>query len=130
MLDGFEHAPNIILSGRYYEVATNMTLTRHLYGPLVFVCSTSFWESLSDSNRQMVQAAAQHARDLGRELAPVKEKQAMTKLVELGVSIHDIDVTQFESGAAELRRKFAERVGASDLLVQIENHGTADEDDR
>jgi len=53
----------------------------------------------------------------------------MAKLAELGVSIHEIDVTQFQSGAAELRRKFAERVGASDLLVQIENWDTVDKDD-
>lgn len=130
VLDGFEHAPNIILSGRYYEVAKNYTLTRHLYGPLVFVCSTSFWESLSDSTRQEVQAAAHYARDYGRQLAPLREEQAMAKLVELGVSIHSIDVSQFESGAAELRRQLADRIGASDLLVQIENRDNADKGDR
>ena len=130
VLDGFEHTPTVILSGRFYEVASNLTLTRHLYGPLVFVCSKSFWESIPDGTRQMVQAAAQHARNHQRRLAPMKEKQALAKLAELGVSIHDIDIDQFESGAAQLRRQLADRAGANDLLVQIENRDTADKDDR
>ncbi len=123
VLDGLEHSAAMILANRFYEVADNIALTRHLFGPLVFACSNPFWESLSDEEKAEVQEAANLARDLERALAPVREAEAFTALREAGMTIREIDTAPMRAAAMDVQQELADGMGAGDLLTAIREAG-------
>ncbi|MFW6076880.1 MAG: TRAP transporter substrate-binding protein [Hyphomicrobiales bacterium] len=119
VLDGLEHSAAMIYANRFFEVADNITLTRHLFGPIVFACSSQTWEGLSDQERQEVTEAAHFARDVNRALAPVREQEALDALQEEGMTITEIDTSSMREAAQSLQEELAADRDAGDLLQTI-----------
>jgi len=119
VLDGFEHSPSVVKANKFYEIADHITLTRHLFGPLVFVYSKLEWEKLTESEQSVIQQAALLARDVQRSLAPIREKESLEYLKEKGMSIHEIDTTVFRENTKAIQDRMAEAAGATDVLKQI-----------
>ncbi|MEI2416685.1 TRAP transporter substrate-binding protein [Orrella sp. JC864] len=119
VLDGFEHGPAVVLTGKYHEVTKHIALTRHFLGPAVFACSLNEWKQLSDQEREVLTQAVRLASDVNRSLAPVREAQALEKLRGLGMQISEIDTGAFEERAVQIQDKFAADRNAADLLKQI-----------
>jgi len=119
VLDGFEHGPAVVLTGKYYEVAKHIALTNHLLGPAIFACSMSEWGQLNDKEKAVVMEAAKLASDINRSLAPVREAQALDALRERGMQITEIDTTVFRERAVAIQDKFAKDRKAEDLLKLI-----------
>ncbi|AQP49977.1 hypothetical protein BW733_03110 [Tessaracoccus flavescens] len=59
VLDGLEHSAALVQANKFNEVAGNYTLTRHLFGPVAFVCSTAFMGRLDEDQKAQVLAAAE-----------------------------------------------------------------------
>lgn len=116
VLDGFEHNASVIYADKFYEVADNIVMTRHLFGPLVFVYSKAQWDKLSEAERGVVQEAATFARDCQRSLAPLREEQALEMLKAKGMKITEIDTAGFIKNAILLQDDFAKKNKAEDLL--------------
>lgn len=121
VLDGFEHGASVVRAERFYEVASYMSMTRHLFGPLAFVYSSSEWAKLSEEQKGIVKAAAEVARDAQREKAPAKEAEGFAFLKEKGMKITEIDTSGFEKAAMDIQNKIASELGATDLLEIIRN---------
>lgn len=119
VLDGFEHGSAVVVSNKFYEVAKHVALTNHFLGPAVFACSMNEWNSLSDAQKKVVMDGAILARDINRSLAPIREKQAFDFLREKGMTITEVDTTQFREKAAALQDSIAANIGATDLLAEI-----------
>lgn len=119
VLDGFEHGPAVVLTGKYYEVAKHIALTKHLLGPAVFACSMPQWNSLTDKEKDVITKGARLAADINRSLAPVREQQAFDALREKGMEINEIDTTGFKEKAVAIQDKFAKERGTEDLLKII-----------
>lgn len=119
VLDGFEHGPAVVLTGKYYEVAKHIAMTRHLLGPAIFACSMAQWNQLSEREQTVLIDAARLAADTNRALAPVREAQALEELRGMGVQITEIDTTAFQERAREFQDRFAKERNAEDLLATI-----------
>ncbi len=119
VLDGFEHGASIVKANKFYEVAKYIALTRHLFGPLVFVFSQKEWAGLTPEERQVVMDGAMLARDVQRGLAPIREQEALDFLKGKGMVINDIDTRPFQKKAADIQDKIAKELGATDLLEKI-----------
>jgi len=119
VLDGLEHSAAMVFANKFYEVAHYYTLTRHLFGPMVFACSASFVESLSEVDKAKLIEAATFARDAMRALAPVRENAAMASLTEAGMVIKEIDVTLIKEAAGPVQDELATALNATDLLAKI-----------
>jgi tripartite ATP-independent transporter DctP family solute receptor len=119
VIDGFEQAPAIVVAERFYEVAKHTTLTRHLYPVLVICYSKAQWERFSAEDQAKLRQAAAIARDKGRELAPVREGEALATLRERGMALHDIDTRSWVEAAVKLQDQLAAERGATDLLEKI-----------
>lgn len=123
VLDGLEHSAAMIYANRFFEVADNIVLTRHLFGPIVFACSSQLWDRLSDQEKEEVTRAAHFARDVQRALAPVREQQALDALEAEGMTITEIDTTAMREAAQALQDELAQARGAGDLLQMIRDQG-------
>ena len=119
VLDGFEHAPSMVLSSKLYEVTKHISLTRHLLGPTVMTYSLPLWNQLDDQQKKVVQDAADFALQTSRALAPVKEKESLDKLKALGMTVSEIDTSSFREKAVGVQDQLAEGIGATDLLKEI-----------
>ena len=119
VLDGFEHSAAMIRANRLYEVADHLVLTRHLFGPVVFVYAKYLWDQLSPREQAQIQEAATMARDIERALAPVREEEALRFLQEKGMTIHSIDREAFVKASEKLQDEWAAANGATDLLRMI-----------
>lgn len=119
VIDGFEQAPSIVVAERFYEVAKNMTETRHLFGTMVLCYSQAQWERLSTDDQENVRRAAALTQQKERAMAPEREAAAMKTLREKGVSIHPIDTSGWERAAIKLQDQLAAERGAADLLTKI-----------
>jgi len=123
VLDGFEHAASMVLSAKLYEVTDHLALTRHLFGPTVVTYSLQLWNQLSEEDQKVVQDAVDFATEIARAMAPGREQQALDKLVEVGMTITDVDTTEFAEAAKPLQDKLAGEINATDLLETIRAAG-------
>lgn len=119
VLDGFEHAASMVYSSKLYEVTDNVALTRHLFGPTVLTYSLPLWNQLDPEQQEAIQSAADFAIEVSRALAPKKEAAALELLRENGMTVSEIETTEFVAAAIPLQEQLAEEIGASDLLEQI-----------
>lgn len=119
VLDGFEHTVSVVDSNKYYEVADYIAITRHLFGPLVFVYSQAQWDELDQAEQGLVLAAAEFARDVQRGLAPVREKEAIEHLKQKKMTINEIDTTVFQRKAETIQDDFARANDVTELLKSI-----------
>jgi tripartite ATP-independent transporter DctP family solute receptor len=119
VLDGMEHGASAIVSTKVFEVTKHMVLTRHLYGPLAFVCSKRAWDGYTGQERSAILAAAAAGRDYQRSLAVAKENEAFDFLKNKGMTIREIDTNAFRERAGALQDEMAQGLGASDLLKLI-----------
>lgn len=119
VIDGFEHAPPVVLTGKYYEVAKYVTLTGHLFGPTVTACSLKEWNGYSDKEKAIVAAAARLAQDINRNLSAQRDGEAISKLKERGMTINAIDKAPFIAASAPVQEQLAKSIGAEDLLKII-----------
>lgn len=121
VLDGFEHCASVVKANKFYEVADYIALTRHLFGPLVFVYSEVEWKKLTEPEKQVIQEAALLARDVQRSLAPIRDAESLAYLAEQGMTVHPIDMKDIRQTAPALQDKLAAEFGAVDLLKKIRN---------
>ena len=119
VLDGFEQGTPLVKAGKYDEVCKHIALTRHCFGPLVFVYSKKEWDKLTDSEKNVVTEGALLARDVQRGLAPIRDAEAMAYLKKRGVEFTEIDTSGFRKKAIGLQDKIARERGATDLLQTI-----------
>ncbi|GAB5458784.1 MAG: DctP family TRAP transporter solute-binding subunit [Henriciella sp.] len=119
VIDGFEHSPSVILSNRFFEVADQIVLTKHMYGPVALVCSVEKLEKLNPAERTKLQAAAEAARDLQRAMTREREAEAIADLIAAGMALVEVDTTEFQNVARDARERIAQKLGATALLNAI-----------
>jgi tripartite ATP-independent transporter DctP family solute receptor len=119
VIDGFEQAPAIVVAERFNEVAKHMTKTRHLFPAMVVCYSKAHWDQLSPEDQTLIRKAAEIARDKGREVAALREAEALKTLQERGMALHDIDTSEWERAAIKVQDELAAERGATDLLAKI-----------
>lgn len=103
--DGQENPVVLMYTQRFYEVQKYMTLSGHVYSPLIFAVSKKFWDGLSADERRAMTAAANNATTFQRKATAAEAESALQGMKDKGVQ-----VTQFS--AADLQQ-IRERVPAA-----------------
>ena len=119
VIDGLEHGAPNMLNMKFYEVGKFYTLTEHLYGPLVWACSSKFMSGLTPEESKVFNDAVQMSLDVNRGLAKMREVRSLKELESKGVTIVTIDTTEMQSKAASIQDKIAKESNAVDLLEEI-----------
>ncbi len=119
VLDGFEHAASMAYSAKLYEVSDHLALTRHLFGPTAMAYSLPLWNQLTPEQQTLLQEAADFSLNVARAMAPGREQEALQKLEAEGMTITEVDTSDFVAAALPLQDELASGIGASDLLADI-----------
>lgn len=121
VIDGQENPVNIIQANKYYEVQKYMTLTGHVYSAQVFFVSKVWWDTLSDSEKEIIKSAAQETRDYQRKVAQQMEKEGIDSLVSKGMKVSELKPGEKEKIRTILQPfydKYKEQIGA-DLVNKV-----------
>jgi TRAP-type C4-dicarboxylate transport system substrate-binding protein len=95
-----------VYTSKYYEIAKNATLTRHIYNPIVATISQAAFQRIPQDLRDEVLAAANEATLYERKIAAEKEIQAMEKLKAAGVIFSETDRDYFCQQTLPLQAAF------------------------
>lgn len=96
-VDGQENPTDTIYSQRFYEVAPNVTLTRHVYSPLPMVIAQATWDKLSPEDRDAVTRAAADSSAVSRTMVKEAEEQQLAEMAAKGATITTPDLAPFKA---------------------------------
>lgn len=94
--DGQENPIVLMNTQRFYEVQKYMTLSGHVYSPLIFAVSKKFWDTLTPQEQQLMTAAAKKATQFQRELTASEVDVALNNMKKHGVEVTSFSETDLQ----------------------------------
>lgn len=111
-VNGQENPVDTIYSLRFYEVASHVTLTRHIYSPLPFVMSEASWSKLSVDCKEAVLKAAREASAFSRRMVRNLEDFQVNEMRIKGANIVEPDATVWKASVQPVYAEARQRFGA------------------
>lgn len=96
-IDGQEHPISPIYSGKFYEVHKYLSLTKHMYGPLIQVMNLKKFESLSPENQKILLKASYAGAVAQRKYANDNEAKFLEEMKKYGMIVNEVDTTAFRA---------------------------------
>jgi tripartite ATP-independent transporter DctP family solute receptor len=122
LVDAAENNYPTYETSHHYEAAPVFSETQHVMAPEVLVFSKKVWDTLSDTERQNIRAAAKETIPFYVNLWTAKEKASKDILTKAGVQfINDVDRTSFAAAERPLWDKTANTPELKQLLTDIIN---------
>ncbi|UJF17874.1 C4-dicarboxylate TRAP transporter substrate-binding protein [Vibrio sp. SS-MA-C1-2] len=106
VVDGLEGSILTMYSTKIYEVAKNMSLTKHFLGSVGIYISPTLWDKFSPEqqtiiNEEFAKGAISNTNNLVK-----LDAEYTTKLEELGVTFNEVDAPAFEKLTADVYSQF------------------------
>ncbi len=122
LVDAAENNYPTYETSHHYEAAPIFSETQHVMAPEVLVFSKKVWDTLSDTERQNIRAAAKETVPYYVDLWTAKERASKEILTKAGVQfVNDVDRAQFVAAEKPLWEKMANTPELKQLLDDIVN---------
>jgi C4-dicarboxylate-binding protein DctP len=125
-VEGQENPLSAILSMKFFEVQSHLTLSRHGFLAMMLIASAKTMESLSDEFRQLIlrEGAAIVGRERALSVASDEEALASIKKSPIQVSqLSDESWKNFQSSTMGLIHVFADDIGRDLIAMALEDLG-------
>ena len=109
---GQENPIDTIYSNKFYEVAPNVTLTRHVYSPIPMAISEKTWKKLSPEDQKAITRAAQEAGDWNRAEVKGNEEKQLAEMASKGAKINSPNLASFRDAVKPTYEKAKAKWGA------------------
>jgi tripartite ATP-independent transporter DctP family solute receptor len=93
-VDGQENPSSIIFASKYYEVQKYLSLTNHVFSPVVVMVSEDFWKKLPDDLRKIVEEEFINARARSRPISEKMDDDITERLREY-MEVNAVDIAPF-----------------------------------
>jgi len=119
--DAQEHPINVTWSSKFYEVQKFLTVSNHVYSPLIVAMNRAKFESLPANYQKVIVDAAREAATFQRALNAQNASKVVADLKKSGMQvIENVDMAPFQRiVSGEIAKTFAEKNGPA-LLNAIE----------
>ena len=118
VVDMAENGINNYLINKHYEPAPVLSLTEHEANNAALFVSDKVWSSLTDEQKQWVQAAADEVSRTEPTVAFKLEHEALGKLEKMGVKVvKDVDKSGFQQISKPIQDKLASDLGPNAVKV-------------
>lgn len=112
VVNAAENGINVYLANKHYEVAPILSITEHEANNNCIWVSDKTWNSLSDQEKQWVQAAAAEVSKTEPAKALQLEKDSAERLKKMGVKVVDgVDKSGFIKAAQPIQDQLAKELG-------------------
>ena len=120
--DAQEHPINVTWSSKFYEVQKHLTVSNHVYSPLVVAMNKAKFDSLPANYQKIVVDAAREAATYQRNLNAQNAGKVISELKKSGMQVIEVvDMAPFQKiVSAEIAKSFGEKSGPA-LLKAIED---------
>ncbi|MET1414464.1 TRAP transporter substrate-binding protein [Roseibium sp. HPY-6] len=112
IVNGQENPVDTIKSLRFYEVAPNITLTRHVYSPLPLTIAEKTWQGFSDEDKEAVLKAAAESAAFSRDLVKSSVDSQLTEMEEAGAKVSVPEIGPFREAVQPVYAKAKDVYGA------------------
>jgi tripartite ATP-independent transporter DctP family solute receptor len=109
---GQENPIDTIYSNKFYEVAPNVTLTRHVYSPIPLAISEKTWQKLSPADQKAVTQAAVEAGAWNRDEVKSSEEKQLAEMASKGAKINSPSLTPFRDAVKPTYEKAKAKWGS------------------
>ena len=119
---GQENPVNVVLSGKLYEMQSNLMLTGHIMNAQLVVINERVWQKLTPAQRDVLSAAARDIRQRASEMVKNQEAEETERLKGLGMNIIGPDTgLNLDAYKASVDKVVQEKFGAKfgDLYKEI-----------
>lgn len=120
VVDGQENPTALIATNLLYETQPYMSLTEHIYGPSELCFSESIWQTLPEDLQELIQTAAEDARDFEREKCAELDASYLATIEAAGTTVvKDIDKSLFTPYAEAVYEDYWDIYGS--YIERIQN---------
>lgn len=106
VVDGQENPLVNFYASKLYEVQKYLAMTNHQFQMTPFLMSKRTWDRLSEADRKAVQAAADEASALQRQLSRDADSRLLAELKAKGVQVTTPDTATFAKATASVDQKW------------------------
>jgi len=120
--DAQEHPINVTWSSKFYEVQKYLTVSNHVYSPLIVAMNKAKFDSLPANYQKILLDAAHEAAKYQRDLNAQNAGKVIAELKKSGMQVvENVDMAPFQKiVSAEIAKSFGEKNGTA-LLKAIED---------
>ena len=118
VIDGLEHDPRVILQFKFYEMAKNYTLTRHIFDPAAPIIASATLAKLSPAEQKALRQAAAAGVKAQRNAANAAANEALETLKQDGVRMIEIDRPKLTDEVKPLWKSFTEQYPDTKPVLQ------------
>ncbi len=101
-IDGQENPLSVILSNKFAEVQKHLVLSNHQYNPQSLIISKKVWDTLSATEKKILQDAADEASQYQRKVSRDLAASQLDQLKKAGMQVTELSAAE----QAKLRDKF------------------------
>jgi len=111
-VDGQEHPVAAIYGGKFYEVQKYLSLTKHMYGPLIQIMNLPKFKSLSAKDQKIILKASHAGAVAQRKYSNDNEAKFLVEMKDKGMQINEVDIAPFRDKARPaIEKEFVEKNG-------------------
>ncbi|TEA80006.1 TRAP transporter substrate-binding protein [Allopusillimonas ginsengisoli] len=114
VVDGQDNTIATDHMSKFYEVQKYLTITNHVFNPMMLVGSKKLWDGMSDEEREIIQSAATEAGKFQRELADSIEKQQILEMEKQGLKVNyftDEQTERMKEKMSPVISKYSKQIG-------------------
>ena len=115
-IDGQENPISVLTSSKQWEVQKHLTLTSHVYAPVVLVLSPSFWGSLTDAQKAAFTEGAKAGAQASRAFVDDVEAKGVEMAKSNGMQVvENVDAAAFRAALEPAYKQYAKKFGQQTL---------------
>jgi TRAP-type C4-dicarboxylate transport system substrate-binding protein len=119
-IDGQENPISVLVSSKLWETQKHLTLSRHVFTPIAFVMSASFFDGLTAADQESMRKAAEAGRAANRRYVDEAEKAGLQELQKNGMQVvSDVNTAEFQKRLEPVFKQYGARFG--DLITRIKD---------
>lgn len=121
VIDGQENPNTLIVDAGFYEAQKYLTISKHVYTPLVFMASKKTWDKLSAEDQALIKKASVEAGQYERKVNREMDAKALDKMKQAGVAVNELSDearNEFIKKAQEIYPQYENEIG-KDLLKKV-----------
>lgn len=92
-----EHPISVIYARKFFEVQTYLSLTRHMYGPLIQVINRDVFNALNTAEQEIVLKASYAGAVATRQFSNENEATFLAEMKRAGLQVNEVDPEPFRN---------------------------------
>lgn len=120
-MDGQENPLSVIYANKYQEVQKYLSLTGHVYSPIIILVADDWYQALPDDLRTILDEEVAAHQVIARQASEADDAEKIGLLKEAGMEVNEVDTTGFREAVQVVYDDIiAETPEAADYIARIE----------